>query len=500
MATATCLSRCPSCTCKFKIVPGGGPVPARYMSIGERPGVEENRNGKCFIGKSGMEWNENYLLLAGLERDEIYVTNTVKCWAEGNRKPTEKEVRECGGHHLPHEISCVNPQVIFLMGGVACSLLPEIDLETQHGIPFMGELYGHRCWIVPMYHPASGLHDTGQMIPLLEDWENLRDWIEYGVWKWGVDNHPEPHYELLCTGEEVSRMFGLRRLLLSQPYTHLLRNRTTGRRLIAIDTETYNGQPYSLQFSYCPGVAFMLMHDSQEERIARKMRNRMLSKFDDSAISRFFGFLHVTRWEIVLHNAGQDLDTLERMGLVTDGLKFRDTMQEAYHLGNMPQGLKPLGYRLCGVKMQDYKDLVMPHSREKMREWLSESYLWVQDREDMKDITYKELKTKTKEIIKPGELEKGLARILKHGSTSATYDMWDKISELWTRVDSTQLRKLVDHMGDPPAPGIVHVPMKDQIQYACRDADITMRVALNFMSLRKNQEAEWNINQGDYDA
>src|SRR5262245_29359272 len=98
------MTPCESCSQRTRIVCGDGPAPCRYMVIGEAPDREKDRGGRCFIGPSGMEFNEGYLHLAGLHRDDVYVTNTVKCRPDNNRKPRYSEAMACANHHLPQEI------------------------------------------------------------------------------------------------------------------------------------------------------------------------------------------------------------------------------------------------------------------------------------------------------------------------------------------------------------------------------------------------------------
>jgi uracil-DNA glycosylase len=95
------------------------------------------------------------------------------CFAENNRTPTDKEIAGCGKHFLPDEIRETNPEVILLLGASACSLVPGVRLDMHHGIPRRAELFGWSGWVVPLFHPAIGLHEGKFMTPLLEDWEML---------------------------------------------------------------------------------------------------------------------------------------------------------------------------------------------------------------------------------------------------------------------------------------------------------------------------------------
>ena len=105
---------CAVCPRRHKAIDGDGPRPARILMIGERPGKTENEQGRVFCGPTGQEFNELYLPLAGLDRSEIRVCNSVLCWAESNKTPSDKEVSQCAGWHVPGEIEVTNPSQITL--------------------------------------------------------------------------------------------------------------------------------------------------------------------------------------------------------------------------------------------------------------------------------------------------------------------------------------------------------------------------------------------------
>jgi uracil-DNA glycosylase len=456
------INRCPSCPSTHRCVQPDGPTESPIVFIGERPGGDENKHGRPFIGKSGREFNENYLWLAGLRREDIYITNTVLCGADGNRKPTDKEIQGCGRHHIPDELAEINPSIVVLMGGVACSIAtPEINLDIEHGIPRMAEIWDWEGIVVPMYHPAAGLHDTAKMIPLLEDFERLKDILE-GSWEYPVDRYPVTDYSLISSTDQLSRYLRLDR---TYPF-------------IAFDTERHGSHPFSWQISHTPGTGRMVMCGDDR-------KNEDLMNFWLSEQSRKGG------GEVILHNAPQDLDWMDRMGLRVN--RFRDTMQESYHLGNLPQGLKGLAYRLLGIRMTTYQDVVLPHSREAMVDWLGRATAHVSE---FPYVTQKQLKTKIKTIIKPNELERGLSRIYKHTIDSPTYNPWDKVEELFEKhglsekemgfVESTrrppEAQQVINHLTGNPGPypivGIANVPLGEAVRYGCADADMTLRVEL----------------------
>src|ERR1035437_4833667 len=173
-----CPTPCPTCTCKNPPLPGDGPQPSPWLLLGERPGYWENKGGRVLIAKTGQELDQTSLPLAGLRRSQVRCVNVVSCWADNNKTPTAKEVLSCAAHHIPQEIAETRPEVIVLMGGSACTLCPGIRLDYMHGRPQstrkVGSLFGWHGTIVPMYHPALGLHESRWMKSLLDDWAGLQ--------------------------------------------------------------------------------------------------------------------------------------------------------------------------------------------------------------------------------------------------------------------------------------------------------------------------------------
>lgn len=484
------LSRCDTCSCKFRPVPGDGPLPCNYLAIGERPGEHENKQGIPFCGPSGREQNENYFWLGGIRREDIYVTNAVKCFETGNRKPSDKEIHACSTHHLPEEIRQCDPDIIFLLGGTACSLVPDIDLDIEHGIPRYGELFGWEGVIIPMYHPAAGLHDTGKMIPLLEDWERVGKVLK-GEWFQPQDEYPNPDYQLLTSADEVQDVM------------------FDGGNSMAIDTERHGETAFSVQFSTKPGTGYMILYEDAAQQVLNRVSGDAISAFDYFRNRLNFNQSEIgSHSTIILHNAPQDLDWLDRMGIKVN--KFRDTMQEAYHLGNLPQGLKALVYRQLGVRMRTFEDVVTPHSRESICNWLVDAASYS---ERLEYVTHKQLKTKVKEIRKPCELKRGFDRIYGHTLKGDKYNPWEKVKELFEKeglsegemefVESTRanpvLNRLIGHPGSVPILGIKNVPITEAVQYGCADADFTLRIALKLEQLRADFNQQLNVQEEDYD-
>jgi DNA polymerase len=439
---------------------GNGPVPCRIFGLGEAPGRDEDREGIPFIGQAGREFNENYLQLAGLNRKDVYITNTRKCRPDLNRKPTFKEAFDCASHHLPQELADVSPEIVILMGATACSLVPDIDLEVEHGIPRHGSLFGWEGYMVPMYHPAAGLHDTGMMVPLLEDWEGLREWLRSGVWGWPVDSVSRD-YALLQSRSDLFNYIGLTRLP----------------DLMGVDTESHGGVPWSLQFSLQPGSARMvLLQDSVIKVVVEFLRQ----------------VIYNNHTEFVLHNAPADLPILYSLGI--QGFRWRDTMQESYHLGNLPQGLKALSYRLLGRRRKSWEETVTGPSKDALCSWIMDAIMHTEDHwRSVIERTGKRGQ-KLRPIITPSDTEQTLRSILKHAGSSESYDVWVKLRERMG-----PMPEIEGVLGPVPVKGIAHVPLERAIEYGCSDADDTLAVALVLERLRKEMAGKMDVQEEDYD-
>lgn len=436
------------------------------MVIGEGPGWNENRVGVPFVGKAGQELDFTYLQLAGIDRSKVFVTNCVQCRCERNGvdvKPSVALRDACADNHLVDEINSVDPEVIILCGATACEWFdPKIDLELEHGFPRKADFSFWSGTVVPMYHPAAGLHETRFMTPMLEDWERLGLWLQ-GKWKVPDDDDVPWNrtYELLHG--ELNGLW------------HRL----------AIDTESDEGAPYSIQWSGAKGRGYMLFVD------------------DERGLGKFRAWMASDQPEVICHNAPYDLDVLDRLGIQVH--RFRDTMQELYHLGNLPQGLKAAVYRIFGHKMTSYDEVVTPHSKEVLEVWLCEALAHVSS--EMRSTVAHPVgpdcptcgKTHRKDVsmAKPHEAEAVLRRVL--GKLGEDYDpweqpKWDKGVEKPRLIGRDWLEEVEQVVGRMPRRSIVHAPLADQITYSVGDADWTLRLA-NWLDgeRRRIVQEEWKV-------
>ena len=153
-------------------VEGNGPVPCSIMFIGEAPGETEDKKGKPFCGKSGVELDRNYLKRsARVYRENVYVTNVVKCRTnEKDRDPTVAEIAACSGL-LWAELAAVQPRYLGLIGSIATRwvLGPDVRMEKVHGFGYEWLDY----LVMPLYHPAYALHNTAMILHVMDDFEHF---------------------------------------------------------------------------------------------------------------------------------------------------------------------------------------------------------------------------------------------------------------------------------------------------------------------------------------
>lgn len=159
---------CELCRSRTHAVPGEGNPEARVMLIGEGPGWHEDQQGKPFVGASGKFLSE-LLTNAGLSREEVFITNVVKCRPPGNRDPLPDEIQACSVY-LDRQMELIDPDVVVTLGRFSMArFFPGERISKIHGSP---KEIGQRL-IVPMYHPAAALHQSALRATIQEDFNTL---------------------------------------------------------------------------------------------------------------------------------------------------------------------------------------------------------------------------------------------------------------------------------------------------------------------------------------
>lgn len=165
------IRRCTDCDLsktRTHAVPGEGPERAAIMLIGEAPGFNEDRTGRPFVGAAG-QFLEKLLALAGLRRQDVYITNVVKCRPPNNRDPLPGEIEACKAY-LDRQIALIQPKVIVTLGRYSMARwFPGASISRIHGQPRVVD----GITIVPMFHPAAALHQERYRALIEADFKRL---------------------------------------------------------------------------------------------------------------------------------------------------------------------------------------------------------------------------------------------------------------------------------------------------------------------------------------
>ena len=144
-----------------QVVFGEGKSNARLMLVGEGPGMDEDLQGRPFVGKAG-QLLDKILQAAGLPRQEVFIGNVVKCRPPGNRLPHPDEVRVCK-NYLEAHIRIIKPQILVCM----CSLATQVIIDPRARITITRGKWFNRQVIKMMavFHPAALLRNPSYKRP-----------------------------------------------------------------------------------------------------------------------------------------------------------------------------------------------------------------------------------------------------------------------------------------------------------------------------------------------
>lgn len=167
-------TKCPLHTSRTRAVPGAGQTSARIMLIGEAPGKAEDEQGLPFVGAAGRLL-DGLLREHGLDRQDLFITNIVKCRPPDNRTPRKTEIDTCTSHYLFEQIECVRPELIVLLGSTAA--------KTLLGVTNVNEVRGriierdaHRYLVG--YHPAAAFYRKDLADRMQEDFTLLAEALQ----------------------------------------------------------------------------------------------------------------------------------------------------------------------------------------------------------------------------------------------------------------------------------------------------------------------------------
>ena len=158
---------------------GEGDPDSNIMIIGEAPGREEDEAGRPFVGRAGKLLNE-FLKSIDLNRDSVFIANTIKCRPPENRDPETAEINACS-NYLDQQINFIKPKVLVLLGKVAANRLLGEDMPMSELRLKKFFIDKYDIPIIVFYHPAYILRSPSQKKKVWDDLQYLKGIIDSNV-------------------------------------------------------------------------------------------------------------------------------------------------------------------------------------------------------------------------------------------------------------------------------------------------------------------------------
>ena len=150
---------------------GVGNPNAKLMFVGEAPGEKEDLSGTPFVGAAG-KLLDKYLAAVGIDRDDVYIANILKCRPPKNRDPLPAEEDACMDY-LRQQVKLIRPRIIACLGRISAKRLIKEDFKIteEHGQWFERGDYT----MCAVYHPAALLRDPRKKEAMLLDMQRIKD-------------------------------------------------------------------------------------------------------------------------------------------------------------------------------------------------------------------------------------------------------------------------------------------------------------------------------------
>jgi uracil-DNA glycosylase family 4 len=394
--------------------------------MGETITREDDRAGKPFGGKAGIELDNHYLPMAGILRDDCRVMQCVQCLPAHCRKqiPTPKLVVACSTNQLATELLYTNPKIIVTFGAVPSSIFGIRGLDFHHGIPqwktyptaYNEEWAG---WVLPTFAVGAAMRDARAMMRMHNDMEVLRQ-LASGTYMAPVDEYPHPDYLHIQTVGDLIAI-----LWMDGGYDRMAD--------LAKDTEAtpmkVGWKPWCVTFSFKPGTG------------------RLILAKDRDIIDEFNKYIAECQPHLWYHNYLFDVKVEEDMGLTAcTYLPFSDTMIDAYHVGSIEHGLKSLAHRYCGFVMRDFADVVTPHSERHALDYLrkimvvsaewqeSNSYPYPRIKGERRTPLYKRIERILSDYSKRGGYQPGTGYEPAVEGDKKHVNIWDRWNKIKTAI------------------------------------------------------------------
>lgn len=165
---------CPLHVDRTNAVPGEGHPDTEVVFVGEGPGFNEDQQGRPFVGAAGGLLNE-LLKAIGWKREEVFITNVVKCRPPQNRDPEPSEIAACAPY-LRRQLEVIDPGVVVTLGRHSLqTFMPGARIGGVHGTvhPVDPQTGAANAQTYAMYHPAAALRASSLKQTMLEDMSGL---------------------------------------------------------------------------------------------------------------------------------------------------------------------------------------------------------------------------------------------------------------------------------------------------------------------------------------
>jgi uracil-DNA glycosylase family 4 len=161
---------CPLSQGRTRAVPGEGDFRAELMFVGEGPGADEDIQGRPFVGRAGQLLTK-IISAMGFKREDVYITNIVKCRPPKNRTPIREEIDACKPY-LVAQIEAIAPRVIVTLGKVAVDFF-------HPSATGMTKLRGHfieygKTLVMPTFHPSYLIRNEGNKQIKKDVWQDMQ--------------------------------------------------------------------------------------------------------------------------------------------------------------------------------------------------------------------------------------------------------------------------------------------------------------------------------------
>ena len=173
--------KCDLSATRTQVVFGSGNADADLMFVGEAPGAEEDRQGLPFVGRSGNLLTQ-MLHEVGIEREDVFIANTLKCRPPENRDPTQVEIETCRPW-LYEQIRLIQPRVVATLGNFSTKLLSgsPTGITKVHGVPQVKKLGVRTVYLLPLFHPAAALRSKAPAEALRADLATIPELLKLEI-------------------------------------------------------------------------------------------------------------------------------------------------------------------------------------------------------------------------------------------------------------------------------------------------------------------------------